>query len=807
MISNYFKIAWRNIWKSKLFSAINIVSLAIGLSASFVIGMMIYHDFSFDKFHPDKDRIYRITSQFKSPEGVSGFTGVNVPLMHQMKEGFLGVEAASSFFIFQPYQLIANNSRYKDSEGAIFTDKTYFEIFQYEWLAGNKDTLDQPNQVVLTQNKAEKYFPGTPLNKVIGETITYNDSTIVDISGIVADFKENSDLIFDEFISLPTAVQSNMKATVTNESWSSSNSNAQLFILVDENAKLSDLQQRLDELAKEHQNKELAEDGMYTSFALQPLDELHFSKYGIFGYGNNPSDKSVLIALLAIALFLLALGCINFINLNTAQATQRAKEIGIRKTLGSSKIQLVYQFLGETFLLTLLSGIVSIFFGYVLFKVFGEFFPTSFQYNLILQPQIIVGIVLLLAVVSLLAGTYPALILSQFKPVSVLKNRIFFKSDKAGIRKFLTFFQFGIAQVFIIATLLVGKQIYFMMHKDLGFKSSEIAYFNFPDEDGNLDKRYRLKNELENNPKIDHLSLGSAPPASYRMFGSKLTYTGDEGEVNVYFDQIFGDTNYLELYDIPLLAGRKPLNDSIREYVINETLMNEMGMVDPKEVINKTIKIGEKSYPVVGVMQDFNQRSLKAEIGPIAFMPDIYSSTQFSILSFTINPNNHFSQTMDDIRSEWKQLYPESDFKIEFMDETIASFYEKEQSLAKLLRWATGLSILISSLGLLGLVIYTIERKNKEIGIRKVLGATLFQLNTTLCKEFIAPILLAVVVAIPIAWYGLNKWLQNFEYRTDSNWWVFVCSAFLMVFVAVVVMGIKTIQAAMKNPAKSLRTE
>ncbi|MBZ9650950.1 ABC transporter permease [Psychroflexus montanilacus] len=809
MIRNYFKIAWRNIWKNKLFSAINIVSLAIGLSASFVIGLMIYHDFSFDNFHPNKERVFRLISNYESPEGKDSFGAVNSPLKKKVKEGLPGIETASSLFTFTPYRLGVNNSTYKDPEGLVFTDELYFKIFQYDWLVGNENVLEEPNKVVLTKKKAQKYFPELSLDQIVGKTIIYDDSTQAIISGIVTEFKQKTDLIFDEFISLPTAVQSDMKETVTQENWNSTNSNSQMFVLVNEQSKLDDIQSRLDELAIEHEDIESVKDGRITRYGLQPLEELHFSEFGIFDYGNLSADKSVLIYLSLIAIFLLLLGCVNFINLSTAQATQRAKEIGIRKTLGSSKSQLIYQFLGETFLLTLISGFLSIFLGFALFEIFKNYLAPSFDYGLITRPESIIGILFLLLSVSLLSGIYPALILSRFKPVSVLKSRIFFNTDQSKFRKFLTFFQFGIAQVFIIATLLVGKQINYMMNKDLGFKSDEVVYLNFPYEDDSVDKRYLMKNELKNNPNIKGVSLGSAPPASFRMFGSKLTFPKEEGELNIYFEQLFGDTNYLDFYDIALLAGRKPLNDSIREYVINQSLLSELGFNDPEEAIDKQIRVNNKLYPIVGVMRNFNQRSLKSEIEPMAFVPDIYrrSFSQFTTLGMSINPNNNLKATIAEIEKQWNTIYPESDFNFKFLDETVASFYDQEQKISKLLKWATGLSILISVLGLLGLVIYTTERKTKEIGIRKILGASVLRINLQLCKEFMVPICFAVIIAIPIAWYGLNQWLQDFAYKTNIDWWVFVVSALLIILIAVLVMSFKTIQAASRNPAKSLRTE
>lgn len=809
MIRNYFKIAWRNIWKNKLFSVINIVSLAIGLSASFVIGLMIYHDFSFDNFHPNKERIYRLVTDSESPEGKNSFSGVNVPLKKTIKAGLPGIENATSFFTFTPYQLNVNDTEFKDPEGLILTDHQYFEIFEYDWLIGDKNVLKRANTVVLSQKKAKNYFPNLALSQMLGKTITYDDSTQAIVSGIVDDFDENSDFIFDEFVSLPTAVQTDMKATVTSEYWTSSNSNSQMFVLLNKKSKISDVFSRLDELAKKHENPESVKDGYITRYGLQPLKDLHFSEFGIFDYGRVAANRTVLIYLSVIALFLLALGCINFINLNTAQATQRAKEIGIRKTLGSSKLQLIYQFLGETFLLTFISGFVSIFLGYVLFKVFSDFLPPTFDYSLISQPEVIISLFLLLTLVSLFSGMYPALILSRFKPVSVLKSRIFFNTNQSKFRKFLTFFQFGIAQVFIIATLLVGKQINFMMNKDLGFKSEEVVHFNFPSEDRSVEKLYLMKNELKKNPRIKDISLGSAPPASYKVYGSKLSFAQESGEKNVYFNQLFGDTNYLEFYDIPLLAGRKPLNDTIREYVINQSLLAELGLKNPEDAVNKQIKINDKLYHIVGVMRDFNQYSLKLEIKPMAFVPDYYrrNYSSFTTLSFNVNPNNNLKETISQVEDQWNDIYPDSEFNISFLDETVASFYKNEKNTSKLLQWAAGLSILISILGLLGLVIYTTERKTKEIGIRKILGASILGLNIQLCNEFIKPILLAVLVAIPIAWYGLNQWLDDFAYRTEVNWWIFVLSASLMILIALMVMSFKTIRAASRNPAQSLRTE
>lgn len=808
MFRNYIKIAWRNILKNKLFSAINIISLAIGLSASFVIGLMIYHEFSFDNFHPNQDRIYRVSTRFFGEDHSNINRGVNTPLTKVLKDDFPGVSSATSLYTYRPYEVKVGDKKYKNSEGAIFTDKNYFEIFQYLFLAGTKEALNDPNKIILSKNKAEKYFPNLSYDQVLGKIITYDDSATVEVAGIVADFSEKTDLIFDEFISLEAAKKTDMDWAVSNESWTSISSSSQLFVLLHPNTAKSELQNKLDALGKEHEDKEAAERGDHLGFNLQALPEMHFSEYGLFDYGNSAANKSVLTYLSLIALFLLLLGCINFVNLNTAAATQRAKEIGIRKTLGSSKKQLMFQFLGETFLLTLISGILSIGFGYMLYKIFAEFLSPTFHYSLILQPEIITGIMLLLLIVSALAGVYPAIILSQFKPVSILKSNIFFRKDKGELRKFLSFFQFGIAQIFIIATILVGKQIHFMLNKDLGFKSNEIAFVEFPYQDENIDKRYLLKNKLKSNPKINNLSLASAAPSSYTMYGTLITYATENGEEKTQADELFGDTNYLEIYNIPLLAGRKPINDSINEFVANQTLVKKLGYSDPKDIINQRVNIGKTPYTIVGVMQDFNQGSLRSDIRPMIFTTDINRKwrTQFSTLSFSFNPNN-LNSAIADVEKQWKNIYPEADFEVQFVDKTLASFYRQEQRISKLLQWATGLSILISALGLFGLVIYTTERKTKEIGIRKILGASLLRLNANLCKDFIIPVAIAVLVAIPIAFYLIDNWLQDYAYKTEISWWVFALSAIGMLIFAVILMSFRTIQTALRNPVKSLRTE
>lgn len=814
MIRNYFKIAWRNLWKNKLFSLINVVSLAIGLSASFVIGMMVYHEFTFDKFHENGDQIYRVTTEYTSPDDKYYSRGVSTPLRESLREGVPGIELTSSFFTADPgtVKISQTGQKHKKPENVVYADGNYFKLFSYKWIAGNINSLNEPNEVVLTEERANKYFPDQNPEEIIGKTLIYNDSINAKVTGIVENFQERSDLTFQEFISLETAAQTDLKDQVFSDSWANTTSASQIFVKIAENSKVGAVQKQLDEISKKHENENAAKYQEYRFFRLQPLSDLHFNPdYGIFNSSSPPANKSTLTGLAFIALFLLLLACINFINLNTAQATQRAKEIGIRKTLGSSRKQLIFQFLGETFLLTLFAGLASIFLANWLLKIFADFTPKGLNMDLLYNPVIIISIIILMLFVTLLSGFYPALVLSHFKPVSVMKDQGFKDKGKASIRKFLTVFQFAIAQVFIIATILVGRQIHYLMNKDMGFKTEAIAYVGTPWKDPSTDKRQRLLREIKEIPQVTNASLGGFTPASGSINSTITNYFDGEKEIRTDLQLLHGDPNYLELYDIELLAGRNLRNDTVREFIINETYAKQLGFEDLNDAVGEVLRHGDDSYPIVGVMEDFHQRSLKSPIVPMALIGE-WSGRRFVSLN-TI----HFSLKTDSAENwpsviataekAWKKTYPDADFEVKFMDETIQKFYTRERSTAKLLNWATGLSVLISCLGLLGLVIYTTERRRKEIGIRKVLGATLVQLNLLLCKDFMLLVGLAFLIAAPIAWWGLNSWLQDFAYKTNLSWWIFALSGAAMLFIALAIMSIRTLRTAMSNPVESLKTE
>jgi ABC-type antimicrobial peptide transport system permease subunit len=813
MFLNNLRIAWRSILKNKLFSLINVAGLSIGLCSALVIGTIIYFDFSFDTFHKDKDRIYRITTVFKSGEDEFSNRGVSVPLMKTFKEGVSGVELTAPF-MNTSFSKIENKKQellFKDGNDAILADDAYFQLFDYQWLAGDKQTaLSEPAQVVLSQEKAERYFPDKNIADIVGSTLLYNDSIHVEVTGVVADFKKNTDLKFTEFMSLSSAKMFDRKDIETNDQWNSTSSGDQLFLRIKDGSSIAVIQSRLDALAKEHKNLEPWAVNDERLFQLQPLSDIHFGgKHGDYPFNNSDHVASikVLKSLAFVALFLLLLGCANFINLNSAQALTRAKEIGIRKTLGSSKKQVVRQFLGETIMLTIIATVLSLLMAPFLLRQFADFLPQGIGLSVLYSAKGIIGIVILMVLVSLLSGCYPAFVLSRFRPATVLKGQ-FTKGDKGvRLRKTLTVFQFVVAQVFVIATLLVAKQLNFVMNSDMGINTETVAYVRTPWRDESSVKKERLFAQIKDIESLSNVSKGDNPPASNSMSATVVSYFKDGNEMHQETEILLGDTTYLKTYGIPLLAGRERMNDSIDEYVVNETFARAIGFQNPKEVVGTVVKLDTLQISIVGLMRDFNQRSLRSDIKPLV-LKGHYSGSSFNNIHFDLGKNSEqWTQSIDAVEEALASVYPDEELEVQFMDEMVEGFYRREKSTVQLLKWATGLAILISCMGLAGLVVYTTERRVKEIGVRKVLGANLAQLNLLLCKEFLILVGMAFAIAVPISWYLIQEWIQEFAYKTSLSWWVFMASGMGMALVALAVIGARTYKTANINPVESLRNE
>jgi len=825
MIQNYFKVAFRNFWRHKLFTSINVIGLSIGISAALVIYLLVHYDFTFDKFHKDGDRIYRVVTNFTFAGSPGYNPGVCGPLPWATKSQVTGLqETAPIFRLSQPNVTIPNwnktSSRFKIQDNVIVADTDYFKLFEYKWLAGSaKSALTAPYQVVLTSDQAEKYFPGVNYEQMLGRTVVY-DTLKTTVSGIVQTIKQNTDFTFHDFISFPTAFSNpSLKMQLRLHNWGGVSPSYQLFVKLAPQVKTARIERQLNDIEKKNLRQR---PGVTEVFALQPLADIHFNtNYGTFDDGRV-ADKTTLLELSAIALFLLLLGCINFINLTTAQSAQRAKEIGIRKTLGSDRKQLIFQFLSETFLITLISVIISVAAIPIVLQSFSAFIPQGIHADLILQPSIILFLVLLVIIVSLASGFYPAIVLSGFKPVSAIKNQASEGSGKTRdvlFRKSLIVTQFVIAQFFIMATILVSKQIYYAIHKDMGFKKDAILIVNSPQKNRQERLNQVLLNKFRAIPQVELVSKGGEAPISGNPVSTEGTYKDGKKEIKMENLGVeFGDENYIKVYHIKLLAGRNLIpGDTSKAFLINNTLAKLLGFNNPQEAVGKVISNynGDRTMQIVGVVSDFNQESIHAAIPPLAILTatdhDYHGTDYNGTFHIALKPQtpngDEWKTAIASMGKAWKQIYPEDDFEYSFFDENIAQLYANEQHTSTLLGWATGLSVLISCLGLLGLAIYTTNQRTKEIGVRKVLGASVTQIVVLLSTEMAWLIVLAFVIVCPVAWWAMNKWMQNFADKTTISWWIFALSGGGMLLAALFTSGFQTIRAAIANPVKSLRSE
>lgn len=812
MLKSYFLTALRTIRRNMVFSVINVLGLSIGISAALVIYLIVHYDLSFDKFHKDGDRIYRVVSEMRLAGEPFPNAGVPYPLPEAARKELTGIDEAAALYIYIPKVKVPSDNHtnpriFKNQREIVFTDTHYFELFSfYTWMVGSPVTsLQAPFQVVLTESRARTYFPGSDPSRVIGRQIVYDDSIPATVTGILRDPSEITDLNFKEFISLSTITSSGLKNDITVSEWRSLTTASQFFIKLSPATRPGQIESQLAQLRKKY-TKDADENGLHTVHHLQPLSDIHFN--GTYASYGRTAHMPTLYGLMLVAVFLLTLGCINFINLTTAQASQRAKEIGIRKTLGSSARQLVFQFLGETFLLTLLSLIISLALTPWLLHIFSDFIPAGLHTDLLRQPGIFLFLFVLLIIVTILSGFYPAMVLSRFRPVLVLKNQAYAgtaTTRSAWLRRTLTISQFVIAQVFIMATLIVGRQIHYSLNTDLGFKKEAIVYFDVPFNWQNPDnKQLVLLNRIRSIPGIEIASIGAEPPSSPGFATTTMKYKDGKKEIETDVQTKRGDTNYIKIYHLRLLAGRNVQStDTSGNMIINQTFARLLGFTNPQEAIGKSTEYST----IIGVISDFHQASLHTPIKPLALT---YSSFQHTI-HIALLPQNTagtgWQTTLAQVEKVYKQIYPEGDFHYEFFDESIARLYTREWQIVSLLKWATGLTIFISCLGLAGLVIYTTNLRTKEIGVRKVLGASVAGIVSLLSKDFIKLMGIAFVVATPIAWWALNKWLENFAYRISISWWIFPLSGALMLGIALVTMSIRTIRAAIANPVKSLRTE
>ena len=802
MIKNYFKAAVRNLSSNKLYSAINIFGLAVGISSSLVIFLIVQYDFSFDKFEKGADRIYRVVSHDAHDARVP------FPMVGALRDEVTGLNVVAPLMVWDyDVKLSVNKSQnvmpldFKNEPNIIFTDNEYFKLINYKWLAGStQSSLSAPNQTVITEENAKRFFPNLSLNEIIGKEITFNDTVLTTVTGIVENLKAHTDFNFQTFVSIATR-----KSLHPHQSPNWKIGSSQLFLKLEKYTRPKDINNQIQKIFRSHTG------GSDTQYSLQPLSALHFSNV-TDDFVERKAYMPALYGLMAVAGILLLLACINFVNLTTARASERAKEVGIRKTLGGSKKQLMFQFLVETFLMTLLGTFLSILFVPLLLKAFADFIPQGVQFN-IQQPAILLFLIGITLFVSLFSGIYPALILSSYKPVTVLKNQIVASGTTRQLffRKILTVSQFVFAQVFIIATLVVGQQIHLELNKDMGFKKDAIIYFGTNYRDTSTAKRKVLFQKLKAIPEIAKVSLAGFPPSTPGALGFNIKYKTEKENIDTQVRIKPADTNYLKLYQLTLLAGNNfPYSDTVNSLVINEKCSQMLGFKNPQAAVGKYVETNmyPEKFPIVGVVSNFIQGSLHDEIMPLVLFNDQSMELTFNV---ALKPENaehtSWKTAINKIQKSFKEIYPDTEFQIHFLDESIAKYYTADQNLSTLLKWATGLAIVISCLGLFGLVIYTTNQRTKEIGIRKVVGASVSEIITLLSKDFLKLIFIAFLIALPIVLIAANKWLESFAFKIHLSVLVFIIGGLIMLLPALVILFFRTYKSAIANPVKSLRSE
>jgi putative ABC transport system permease protein len=800
---NSLRLSLRSLLKRKVITGINILGLSIGISAALIIYLIIQYDYSFDRYEPDRDRMYRVVTHGDNWDNA----GVPVPLPRSLTT-VTGIEQSAFMMGMNDggtkVSVLQGNDKeprlFKQQDKFAYADGNYFSVFPHQWLAGNPAvSLKDPHQIVLSESLVRRYFSGVTSDQVIGKTVMVDDSIPMVVSGVVRDLTASTDFDLKAFLSQATISSSRgLKDQHEWDEWGSTNSVNQVMLVLSPGVKPANVTQQIMRLFKTRTGGSQDK----TTVSLQPLSDIHFNEKL-----EGKVSKSTLLSLSLVAVFILLLGSINFINLSTAQASERAKEIGMRKILGSSKRQLIARYLSETALLTAISTLFSLLITPLIIKVFSDFMPEGLDAGRILQSHVLVFLVILIVIVSFLSGIYPALVLTHIKPLSVTRNSTL--STEGGnrriwLRKTLTVSQFVIAQVFIIGVLVVNSQIQYAVNKDMGFRKDAIINFYVPFDWAHPDgKKYVLRDKLRSIPEIQEVGLGFGAPAIGGYMTTEVEFKEGKKDIRLPVDSRNGDTNFIGLYNIRILAGQNVLPaDSPTQVLINETLARDLGFQHPADAVGHMLSEGQ---PIVGVMADFHLASVRTPIHPMIFT---YNSKAGLVMNVALHRSpDTWQRAIAKMQKAWEQVYPDQPFTYTFLDKEVAKFYEQERRLSGLLTWAAGVAILISCLGLLGLVIFTANQRIKEIGIRKVLGATVAQIIGLLSKDFVQLVALAFLIAVPIAWYGANQWLQSFAYHTGLKWWLFAIGGVAMLIIALLILSIRAARAALANPVNSLRTE
>ncbi|GAB4027641.1 ABC transporter permease [Spirosoma gilvum] len=800
MLRSYLKIALRNLRSQRIYTLLNVVGLTIGMAGGLLIFLFVRYHLSTDRHHTNFDRIYRIVVDLHLDDGsVEYYPEAPLPMAKVLRTEYAQIEQAAFLMVNRSVTVSIPQSgqvapkRFLEHDGTALAEGELLQIFDYRWLSGDpKTALREPNTVVMTESWAKRYF-GT--SNAIGRTLDLNHTVKATVTGIVADPTEPTDTHIGLYLSMPTIRQFDPDFNV-NE-WGQLNSTYRLYCTLKDNAPAT--AQRIEATFSDLSKKHFGDVAHVFQFHIQPLADVHFDVDRVGGVIR----PSLLWSLELIGLFLVLTACINFVNLATAQAFRRSKEVGVRKTLGSSRTQLAWQFLLETGLIVMAATILAILAALLSLPLFNNWVHVQLSF----QPDIsmLVFISLLIGLVILLAGGYPAFVLSGFSPWASLRGKLTAASvGRYSIRKGLVILQFVVCQALLVGALVVMKQMAFIRQTDLGFQQDNTLIVNLPLSENKSWEAF--KNELRQYPDIKSVTLQYRPPSANVMNGGSFKFGPKNDWTTFPVRERLADADYLKTYNLQLVAGRNITEgDSIREYVINETLLHKLGFRDPQAILGKRMQyyLSSVPLPIVGVVKDFHQKSLHEVIAPcfIATYPNMYKQAGIRMSGASS------TQTLAHIRTVWQRLYPNDVFEYEFLTDQLAKFYETETTISKLVNTFALMAMVICGLGLYGLVAFTVGQRTKEIGIRKVLGASVASIVALLSKDFLKLVLAAILLASPLAWYAMNEWLTGFAYKITIAWWVYALAGAFAIGLALLTISFQSIKAALMNPIKSLRSE
>ncbi len=797
MIRNYLKIGWRNLTKNRSYAFINIFGLSLGIACSIVIFTIVKYHLGFDNFHENKDRIYRIVTEWHDDE--PGFSeAVPSPVGRAFRSEFTFAEKTARVISYNDalVAMDAGNDRkkFKEESGIAYAEPEFFDIMHFPLVKGNQQNfLSSPNSAAITEKLATKYF-GT--EDPMGKTIRINNKTDFIVKGILKDLPNNTDHREEIYLSYQNLIDQS-KWLATDSNWGGVYSGSHCFILLKQNATPAQANQALAQLVKKNYT---GRDANVWHFRLQELADIHFNPDF-----NGTANKKYLWAFTLIGLFLIITACVNFINLATAQALNRSKEVGIRKVLGSMPKQLFWQFIAETALITFFALILAIIIAVLSMPFVNQLFQSNMSLQLLQNPSLWIFLLVTGVVVTFLSGSYPGLVLARFQPVMALKSQLSQKHIGGfSLRRILVVTQFAISQMLIIGTIVIASQMHFSKNTDMGFTKDAIISLPIPISD--KVKMNTLRTRLSGVAGVEKITLCYQPPASGSNNSTGIRYDNRAEDEHWSINVKNADADYLGTFGLKLVAGRNFFpSDSAREILVNETFVKKLNIKSPQEVIGKRVSIngGSTVAPIAGVVKDFHNYSFHSEISALCILPD---NNNYRTCAIKVNMKN-IQPAMAAMEKIWNETYPDYLYAYEFLDERIARFYEGDTMTLKLIEAFAIIAIIIGSLGLYGLVSFMAVRKTKEIGVRKVLGADLKDILWLFGKEFTRLLLVAFVIAAPVGWWAMSQYLQEYKNRISLHPGIFLLAIAATFLIAAITVGYRSVKAAAANPVTSLRTE